>query len=153
MASTALVTSHPQSVRKVFSKYMNLKGRVERLNEKAEEVMEGVVRTTETVGSSFLFGGLQGSFYGRKDATGKVINDEFFGVSLPLGAGILMHTAAILGFGGRYSGHLRNFGDGALCAYVSNMGRGVGYRWKQKQAATTKTSGSLTDDIAAMLSS
>jgi hypothetical protein len=145
----------PKGIKQVFSKYMSLKGKVERLNEKAEEVVEGVVRTTETVGSSFLFGGVQGANWDRKDSAGNPTHGlQFWGIPLDLGSGVALHTMAVLGIGGKYSGHLRNFADGALCAYVSNLGRGVGYRWAQDRAKSpSSVKGNLRDDIAAMLSS
>lgn len=156
MASTALVhgSSVPRSPHKLLKGYLSAKRSISRLNEKAEETIEGVVRTTETLGATFIFSGIQGAYWDAKDKAGKpTYGVKIAGISLDLGVGIALQTAAILGLGGKYAGHLKNFGDGALASYVANMARGVGYRWSQERKANkpAATKGSLEDDIAAML--
>jgi len=93
--------------------------------DRAEKIVEGVVHTAEVGSMAFAMGVVQGR-------TGGV---EVIGVPLELGIGVALHTFGWIGdWSGRgvLSGHLHGFGDGALAAYLTTLGRGAGIKWAQK---------------------
>lgn len=110
---------------------IRMKGEAERLKtraknalEKADSVVERVVRTVEVGASAFGFGVVQGKYGGV----------EVVGIPLELAAGAGLHLLAFAGIGGHMSDHLHHFGDGALACYAATTGRGVGVEWRKKAA-------------------
>lgn len=98
-----------------------LQTRAKRVVEKSREVVHEVVRTTESGSAAFLFGMAQGRYGGM----------EVMGVPMELAAGVGLKGIAFF-TGGDLAPHLHAFGQGALDAYLTTVGRGVGDAWKQK---------------------
>lgn len=120
----------------IKSKVKGLQERVKNAREKADEVVGVVIRTAEIGITAFGLSVIQGK-------TGGI---EIVGVPLDLGIGVAAHVAAFMGFGGRFSQHLHNFGDGALANYLGTMGFKVGAAWKAKSlGAPSGTRGRLGD--------
>lgn len=142
--------------RKLYEKYLSSERARTRIKEKTEETVQGVVQSGEILGATFLFAGIQGAYWDNKDKSGKpTYGVRIAHVPLDLGAGVAMHLAALLGLGGKANDHLRNFGNGAMASYVASWARGIGYKWAKDRKASApagKTSGSLADDVANMLS-
>ena len=106
-----------------------LKKRASGAIERSHEVVETLTRSAVVGSSAFAFGMIQGK-------TGGV---EVVGVPHALGIGLGGHLAAMMGVGGNLSGQLHNLADGALAAYLTAMGRGVGLRWKATGSLTGAT--------------
>lgn len=102
------------------------------LQKKGEETIGHLVTAAETSAAAFGFGMLQGR-------QGPV---EIVGVPADLAAGTALHIAGFLGLGGKASGHLHAFADGALASYFFTLGRGVGINMKSGGSAVK---GDLTD--------
>lgn len=160
MASTEIATV-PKSMNALREKFLNMSGRLKRLNEKAGETIEGVVMTLEIQASAFLFGAIQGAFYEPNPAKP---NDKpgvhLLGIPVEAIAGLGLILGGFMGLGGaKYSDHLEHLGNGALAAWTSNLGRGWGFKFRSERAAKAaggKTSGegksdSLRDQVAALL--
>jgi len=113
-----------------------MKKRVAGATERSHETIATLVRTAEVGAAAFGFGVVQGRYGGI----------EVVGVPIDLGAGLLAHLGAMMGIGGNMSGHLHSFGDGALAAYLTTLGRGTGLGWKSgsKQIGGKSTTGSLS---------
>ena len=153
--ATDLAPVRQGSIRKLWDKHVHLKAKMERLNEQAEGMIEGLVRTVEVQGSAFVFGAIQGAWYDPRSTDDKQ-GAHFFGLPVEAVAGVGLHMFALLGVGGKFSSHLANFADGALAAYVSNLGRGWGYKfykdYQTRKTTTGSTKGaSLRDEIASLL--
>lgn len=158
MATTALATNQvPKSVSVLRDKYLSMKGRIARLNEKAGETIEGVVKTLEIQGAAFIFGAIQGAWYEPNPAKpDDKPGVHVFGVPVEAVAGVGMVVAGFMGVGGvKWSDHLTNLGNGALAAWTSNLGRGWGFKFRKEQAAKKaggSTKGeSLREEIASLL--
>jgi hypothetical protein len=161
MASTALATV-PKSVNTLRERYLGMKNRIAKLNEKAGETIEGVVKVLEVQASAFLFGAIQGAFY-EPDPSKPTDKPGVHVLGIPVEAiaGVGLIVGGFMGVGGtKWSGHLENLGNGALAAYVSNLGRGWGFKFKAdrkaKAGGTTKgevegEGGSMRDQVAALL--
>lgn len=157
MATTALTAQVPKSVNALRDKYMSMRARIQRLNEKAGETIEGVVKTLEIQGAAFVFGAIQGGWYEPDPSkpTDKP-GAHFFGAPVEAVAGVSMLVAGFMGLGGaKWSGHLVNFGNGAVAAYVSNLGRGWGYKFRKerdaKRAGGSTRGQSLREEVASLL--
>jgi hypothetical protein len=159
MADTALMPRNAGTgaFRKLWDKHTSLKTRVERLKDRSEGMVEGMIRTLEIQGAAFVFGAVQGAWFDPTDAKDKP-GAHVFGLPMEAAAGIGLHLLGLMGIGGKYSGHLHNFGDGALAAYVSNIGRGWGYKWAKERKASGKSlpfsgasASGLRDEVAAIL--
>lgn len=121
--------------KRAMERLASVQNRIAKVKREAEERVEQVVRTFEVAGTAFGVGVLQGR-------TGGV---EVVGIPLELGAGLALEVLGHLDFAGKMSHHLINVGDGALAAYATTLGRGVGQEWGQKSGkpSKTKASGSL----------
>jgi hypothetical protein len=117
----ALQLSKSELVR-MAKKAESLQKRVQRATEKADDVIDRVVRTTEVGATAFGFGVVQGRY-------GAI---EVAGIPIDLGAAVLGHIGGFMGVGGRNAQHLHAFADGALASYAVTMGRGAGASWRQK---------------------
>lgn len=157
MASTALQATGVRSVGQLRDKYLSMKNRMAKLNEKAGEAIEGVVKTLEIQGAAFLFGAIQGAWY---EPNPKNPDDKpgvhVFGVPVEAVVGVGMVVGGFMGLGGaKWSDHLTNLGNGALAAWTSNLGRGWGFKFRKEQQqkkATGSTKGeSLREEIASLL--
>ncbi len=89
---------------------------------KADQAVETLVGSAEVGASAFALGLVQGRYGGV----------EIVGVPLDLSAAIVMHGLAFVGVGGKLSGHLHSFGDGALATYLATLGRGAGVEMRRK---------------------
>jgi hypothetical protein len=105
---------------------------VRNAREYVAEQVGHVVRTAEVGGVSFAFGVANGY-------TGGV---EVLGVPLDLGAGVAAHLAAFL-MGGDLANHLHSMGDGAVAAYSTISGVGVGAKLKARNLAANQPAGNL----------
>jgi hypothetical protein len=147
----------PKSVNVLRDKYLSMKGKIARLNEKAGETIEGVVTTLEIQGAAFVFGAIQGAWFEPDpskpdDKPGA----HFFGMPVEAVFGVGLVVSGFVGLGGdKWSGHLINIGNGALAAWTSNLGRGWGFKFRKEQAAKKaggSTKGeSLREEIASLL--
>lgn len=137
----------PTSKNKLVKAYLSSKRALAMSKEKAKETVEGVVQGLEIAGAAFALGGYQGMRAGEGKAPAKL----FGKVNLELGVAAGLHVASLLGLAGDYSSHLRNFGNGALAAYATNWGRGIGYKWAKEKADKGGTSGSIEDQVADFL--
>lgn len=157
--STALATTGTKSVTALRDKFLSLKGRMAKLNEKAGETIEGVVTTLEIQASAFLFGAIQGAFYEPNPAKP---NDKpgvaVFGIPVEALAGVGLIVGGFMGVGGsKWSTHMTHLGNGALAAWTSNLGRGWGFKFAAarkdgaKGTNAVKGEGNLRDDVAALL--
>lgn len=144
--STALVkhsgTSVPTSKNKLAKGYVSLKQSLARHKEKAQETIEAVVRTTEGMAAAAVVSGIQGMRAGEGKAPLKIMGK----IDLELAVAAGCHVGALLGVGGKYSEHLRNFGDGAAFAFAANWARGAGYKHAKKKL---EGGASLEDKVAA----
>jgi len=140
-------------------KFLSMRGRLARLNEKAGETIEGVVMTLEIQASAFIFGAIQGAFYEPNPAKpDDKPGVHLLGIPVEAVAGLGLLVGGFMGLGGtKYSSHLEHLGNGALAAWTSNLGRGWGFKFRaeRKKAAGGKTSGeggdTLRDQVAALL--
>jgi len=104
-------------------KYAGLQSRMKNYKVKAEETTEHIIGAAEVSGTAFGFGFISGYFRGEDGSRGI----QILGVPLDLGTGIGLHLLAMLG-GGKWAGHWRNAGNGALAAYLTATGAGMGSR-------------------------
>jgi hypothetical protein len=100
-----------------------LQKRMARFKEHAAKTTEKVVRTVEVGAMALGMGIVQGR-------SGSI---EIMGVPAELGAGVALNLLGYFGVAGKHSDHLNNFGDGALAAYLTTVGKGVGAAMKAKQ--------------------
>jgi len=151
----------PKSVNQLREKFLSMRTKISRMNEKAGEAIEGVVMTLEVQSAAFLFGALQGAFYepnpAKKDDKPGV---HLLGIPVEAVAGLGLILGGFMGVGGaKYSTHLEHLGNGALAAWTSNLGRGWGFKFRSEQNAkkaggTTKgdvEGESLRDQVSALL--
>lgn len=120
MSSTALV--------KARDHIMRLQAATKRAREKTAEVMENVITSAETVGTSFAFGLWEGRITDSKQF-------ELGGIPIPLLAGVSAHAFALLGVGRGMEDHLRAIGNGALASHLNGIGRRVGSQSKIKKSS------------------
>lgn len=115
--------------------------------EKADVVVDRVVKTTVTGGAAFACGVAQGKYGGI----------EVMGVPADLGAGVALHALGFAGIGGKATEYMHAAGDGALACYLATLGRGVGQDWRAKSGGggalpAAATSGhTVSDDVLANL--
>jgi hypothetical protein len=156
MATTALARHNPSSsvLKKWAAGLTNLKSGVARANVRAETVVGNVVRTVEIQSAAFAMGALQGASYDPNDPQTKA-GPRIAGVPTELAVGGGLYLLSMIGLGGKHSHHLHSFGDGAIAAYVANIGRGWGYKWQRERQAVKSlpaTKGeSLKDQVNAIL--
>lgn len=160
MASTDL-TKIPKSTNALREKFLSMRGRLARLNEKAGEAMEGVVMTLEIQAGAFLFGAIQGAFYEPDPAKpDQKPGVHILGIPVEALAGIGLIVGGFMGVGGsKWSEHMEHLGNGALAAWTSNLGRGYGFKFrserKAKAGGSTKGESvegeSLRDQVSALL--
>lgn len=128
MASSANISR--AQLEKLRRRYQSVQSRLTRVRENMDEQMGHLMQTTEVSLASFGMGLVNGRFVNEDGSRGV----EVLGVPLDLGAGIGLHAAAFLGVSRQYGEHLHNLADGALAAYLTTTGMGVGDRMR-KQAA------------------
>lgn len=139
MASKALQLSK-NDVHALVKKAESLQNRVQKVKDKADNMVEKGVDAALTAGTAFGFGVLQAR-------TGGV---EVFGVPAELLVGAGAHVAGFMGIGGKASNMLHSVGNGALAAWAVTMGRGVGDQMKKKAGASV-TGEALDDDEMARI--
>jgi len=161
MATTALtrMPTGQGGVGRLWKQYTNLKQARARMIQKSEGVVEGVIHSLEVQASAFVFGAIQGFYlksggeiFGRK--TDKPGAHIFGAIPLELGVGISLHVMSLLGVGGRYAGHMRSFGDGAMAAYMAALGAGWGQKFRAERDAGGKRStagANLRDELRELL--
>lgn len=110
------------SVKQANEKIARLHKSTARAREKAGELMENVLLTTETVGTGFLFGFLEG----------RVENPDQFeivkGVPYPLAVGVTAKLFSVLGVGRGMETHMNAVANGALTSHFNGVGRQMGKR-------------------------
>jgi hypothetical protein len=155
MASTALMLrdARKMSHNTLMQKYLSAKHSMSRLSEKAEEKIEGVVKTLEIQAMAFVFGAIQGAWYTPKKPDEKP-GLHWFGAPVEAIVGFVGLGAGLFGIGGdKWADHLINLSNGALAAFSSNIGRSWGYKFQKERAAKkgTSSSGGLREEIASLL--
>lgn len=139
-----------QHVQHLHHRATHLHKKVEALKERAEAMTEKFVRTLE-IGAAATVGGV---IQGKAGPDGAHV----MGVPVDLGAGLALNLLGYFDAAGKYSDHLNNFGDGMLAAYLSQVGFGVGQKWRStgkllggSTTPTTSTQGTLSPaDMAAI---
>lgn len=111
--------------KRAVTRYEALKNRVAGMREDAKRVTKHVVRTAEVGLTAFGLGVMQG----RTDGV------EILGMPMELVVGGGFTVFSLLGGAGEYSDHLAAVGDGAIAAYATTLGRGVGITMRQKALA------------------
>ena len=122
-----------------INKYEGLKRRIAGMREDARKTTKHLVRTAEIGGTAFLVGLTQG----RTDGI------EVLGAPVELVAGGALTLIALVESGEDYASHLGAVGDGAIAAYLTTLGRGVGVTMRQKALAAGAAAGSLPAGNAA----
>lgn len=110
------------SVSRLAQRAEGLQKRMMRFKAHAEKTTEKVVRTVE-VGAMALGMGMAQGRYGSV---------EIVGVPAELAVGGVLNLLGYFGIAGKHSDHLNNLGDGALAAYLTTVGKGVGTAMKLK---------------------
>lgn len=159
MATSSALAVVPKSTNQLREKFLSMRGRLARLNEKAGEAMEGVVKTLEIQAGAFLFGAIQGAFYEPDPAKpDQKPGVHILGIPVEALAGLGLIVGGFMGLGGaKWSDHMGNLGNGALAAWTSNLGRGYGYKFRaERKAKASATKGevegeSLRDQVSALL--
>ncbi len=159
MASTDLAVL-PKSQTALREKFLSMRSRLTKLNEKAGEAIEGVVMTIEIQAGAFLFGAIQGAFYEPDPANpNKKPGVHLAGIPVEAIAGLGLIVAGFVGVGGtKWSEHMQHLGNGALAAWTSNLGRGWGFKFRSERdakkggAVKGEVEGeSLRDQVSALL--
>lgn len=120
-SSLSLSSSH---FRKLGSTLAAHKAKLDRASRKTEHVIDTVIKTGVTVGTSAVLGGLHGRF-------GKL---EAFGVPAELGVGAVAFVGSLAGIGGKHAERLGDFANGLLSPYAYIQMRGVGANLATKSA-------------------
>ena len=127
----------PQGTPNKFVKdYVSIKRRFANLKDKGEEVAEAAIRSTEVAATAVALGVIPGS---SKDGPAQGV--KFGEVPIDLIVAGSMYVGALAGVGGKYSSHLKNFGDGALASYLAVWGRGMGAKWRAKRGTSSSGAG------------
>ena len=121
---------------KMQKRITSLQSRAKNAMAQAEGIMESVVTTVEVGASAFGLGIVQGR-YGPRD---------IMGVPVDLAAAVGLHGLALMGVGGEMTGHMQNFGNGALASYLNTVGRGLGIGMAQETPAA-ESSGRTGSDV------
>lgn len=124
------------NLHKVNRSIENMKKRYSRAMEKSEEVTEHIIHGSEAFASSFLFGLLQGRYADRGGI-------GIMGIPIELVIGVAGYVGATVGVGGALSEHLYPLATGALSAYATTLGRGVGAKTASVSAPKALTSTSV----------
>lgn len=153
MATTSLVrhSGFPtmKDARNALTKLDHLKKKYAEMKVHGHRVTQHVIRTAEVSGTAFLAGMVQGR-------TGGI---ELFGFPVELLAGLGLTAFSLVGGAGDLSHHLAAVGDGALAAYSTTLGRGMGAASKAAlapapapapTAAVTKGSHLTPEEVAAI---
>lgn len=119
------------SIKKLQKKYNSALARARRMKDEAESIA-GQVQGAATVGATaFGLGYAQHRFRGDDGQAGI----EILGVPLDLGVAIGMHVGVVFGLFGKHSDMAKDVGNGALAAYATTMGAGLGTKgWQEQQS-------------------
>lgn len=142
--------SVPQSKSKLIKSYISSRKALARVKAKGEETLMSLVDTAEVTTAAFVLGGYQGMRAGKGEAPAKL----FGKVNLELAIAALLHGGALF-LSDKSAQHARSFGNGALAAFATNWGRGIGYKWAREREAggQGQTSGNIHDTVADFLRS
>lgn len=132
-----MVNLTKRDMSKALHRVESMKRRYHNAIAKSEETMTHVVHGVEASAASFGFGVLQGRF-ASKGGLG------IMGVPIELAAGGALYLAAALGLGGKMSEHFYALGQGALSAFTTTMGRGVGVKMLSSGGSTAAVHGEAT---------
>jgi hypothetical protein len=89
---------------------------------KGETLVQQTVQTAMISGTAFGFGVLGGH-------SGAI---DVLGVPVDVGAGVLIHVAALAGLAGKWDKAAHDIADGALAAYFARLGARVGHNMARK---------------------
>lgn len=134
-----------QDAKRALDRLDGLKKRLASVQEQSEAIVSSIVGAAEVTGTALGFGVLQGK-------TGGV---SMLGVPVELIVGGAGLGFAILGGAGKLSEpsspsrHVFNIATGALAAYTTTLGRGIGIAWRDK---SVRTSGELPSGAGVPLS-
>lgn len=119
-------------------KYNGLQGRIAKVQDKANGVVETVIDATVTTGTAFALGVTDGRTGGK----------HVLGVPVPLVIAGVAHVAGFMGVGGKASYLAHSVGNGALAAFGYASGRSIGLEWEEKARKEGKTKVSGDDDVS-----
>lgn len=134
-----------EHIEHLHGRVQHLHKRATALKERAEEMTTKFVRTLE-IGAAATAGGV---IQGKAGPDGAHV----MGVPVDLAGGLALNLLGYFGVAGNKSEHLNNFGDGLLAAYLSQVGFGIGQKWRTtgkllgggaSAPAGTTTSGTLS---------
>lgn len=130
-------------VEKLQRAYKSAVSRAKRMKEQSESIAGQIQGAALTTGSAFAIGYAQHRF--RDDAGNPGI--EVLGIPLDLGVGIGLHLGSIFGIFGNYTESANHVANGALAAYATTMGAGLGTKAYEEMGAGG--GGALPDGAAA----
>lgn len=136
-----------EHVAHLHSRASALHKRVESLKARTEAMTQKFVRTLEVSAGAAVAGVIQGKA-GPEGA-------HVMGVPVDLGAGLALNVLGYFDAAGKHSDHLNNLGDGLLAGYVSQVGFGIGTKWrttgKLLGGTATASQGALSPEMMARL--
>lgn len=121
-AHGTLAIMYNEHVAHLAKRHHTVSQKLEKLRGKVGSLAEKGIRTIEIAAGAVIGGVIQG----RAGGTAHLL-----GIPVDLVAGVGLHLAGYLDLAGDdWSDHLNNVGDGFLGAFFSDVGHGVGKRWK-----------------------
>lgn len=129
-------------VEKLQRAYKSAVSRAKRMKEQSESIAGQIQGAALVSGSAFAIGYAQHRF--RDDEGNPGI--EVLGIPLDLGLGLGLHLGSIFGIFGNYSESANHVANGALAAYATTMGAGLGTKAYDESSAG---GGALPDGAAA----
>jgi len=130
-------------------------GRLARFKLQTGKMVERLVQTAEVQTGALAMGIVNGR-YTERTAAGVVEPPAIVGIPVELFTGVLLHLIGYSGFAGKVDEHLHNLGDGAVAAWTTQAGRGLGQEWRTSALApagalpAARVAGYSDADIAAM---
>ena len=132
-------------VEKLQRAYKSAVSRAKRMKEQSESIAGQIQGAVLVSGSAFAIGYAQHRF---RDDEGRP-GIEILGVPLDLGIGLGLHLGSIFGIFGNYTEPANHVANGALAAYATTMGAGLGTKAYNEVGQGGAPAGELADGAAA----
>lgn len=130
-------------VEKLQRAYKSAVSRAKRMKEQSESIAGQIQGAALVTGSAFAIGYAQHRF--RDDEGNPGV--EVLGIPMDLGIGLGLHLGSIFGIFGNYQESANHVANGALAAYATTMGAGMGTKAYDEMAGGG--GGALADGAAA----